>query len=188
MKRIAVALIVFAGCRTPAPDQTLEPRDAAAISASSGAVSQKLVPDPDSPEVTLGPDEQFIPPQLDPSNPGPTYPAELIQLRLPPYTVGMRVTFDERGNVLDILPSPIAASTEGPHRPAFEDATRAALRRWHCWAPQIRKFRPGPDADGDGKPDYRIMSDRRSLKTFFDVSFAFEVVNGVPVVKSAAPK
>jgi hypothetical protein len=48
----------------------------------------------------------------------------------------------------------------------------------------IRKFRPGPDSDGDGKPDFLIMSSQRSLKTFFDLTFSFEVVDGQPIVKS----
>jgi hypothetical protein len=65
-------------------------------------------------------------------------------------------------------------------------ATRC--KNWRCEPPHIRKFRPGPDNDHDGKPDYRIMVAQSTLKTFFDVSFSFEVVNGEPVVKSQSVK
>jgi hypothetical protein len=45
-----------------------------------------------------------------------------------------------------------------------------------------------PDSDGDGKPDYRIMTAQTTLKTFFDLSFTFEVIDGQPVVRAASPK
>ena len=136
----------------------------------------------------LGPDEEFVQPRLRPDNPPPKYPAELIPLRLGPHTVSLRVTFDEQGAAWRVEPSPIAESTDDPYRSAFENALKETLMRWKCQPPRIRKFRPGPDSDGDGKPDFRIMTAQRTLKTFFDLSFTFEVVNGQPVVRSASPK
>jgi hypothetical protein len=102
--------------------------------------------------------------------------------------VVLRVTFDERGRASEIANSPVAASTDDDYRPAFEAAARKALKAWGCHPPRIRKFRPGPDGDGDGKPDFRILQAERLLQAFFDVSFTFEVINGVPVVKVGPSK
>ena len=182
MKNAYWLLVAFVACRT-AP-QTIAARQVASISEASGAVSAKLVPDPNSPLVQLGPDEDFVRPYLRPENPPPAYPADLIALHLQEHTIAVRVTFDEAGRLFDVAPSPIAASTDDAYRPAFEQSVRDALKSWRCSPPRIRKFRPGPDGDGDGKPDYRIMVTQKPLKTFFDLSFAFAVVNGQPVVKA----
>ena len=178
--------ILVIACRTR--PQTITPHEVAAISPASGAVSSKLIPDQDSPSVKLGLDEDYVEPHLSPRNNPPAYPPDLIPLQLTPYTIVVRVIFDESGRVFEIAHSPLATSTEGQYRTAFEAAVKQALQQWRCSPPRIRKFRPGPDADGDGKPDYRILASQRVLKTFFDVSFSFEVVNGQPVVRSAAPK
>lgn len=175
-------LILLVACRT-AP-QAIKPKDVAAISPASGEVSAKLVADPNAPTVQLGPNEQFLAPHLRPENPRPVYPAQLIALHLPPHTVSLRVTFDEEGSAWKVERSPIAESTDDPYRDAFETAVKETLMRWKVQPPRIRKFRDGPDSDGDGKADYRIMTAQQTLKTFFDLSFSFEVVNGQPVVKS----
>ena len=187
-RTLAAVLIVLAGCRTPSATDVLAPRSVGAISPGSGAVSHELIPDSDSPQVELGPDEEFVRPQLDWSNRPPSYPPALVPLRLPPHVVALRVTFDEMGRTTGVAPSPIGAGTESQHRAAFEAAAEQAVRGWHCSPAQIRKFRPGPDADGDGKADYQIMADMRTLKTYFDVAFTFQVVDGVPVVSSGPPK
>jgi outer membrane biosynthesis protein TonB len=175
-------LLVLVACRsTP---QAIKPKDVAAISPASGEVSAKLIVDPNAPTVELGPNEQFIAPHLRPENRPPVYPPELVSLRLPPDTVSLRVTFDEQGAALKVEPSPIATSTDDQYREAFENAVKETLMRWKCEPPRIRKFRDGPDSDGDGKADYRIMIAQQTLKTFFDLSFSFEVVEGHPVVKS----
>ena len=175
-------LLLFVACRT-AP-QTIQPKEVAAISPASGAVSARLVADPSAPTVQLGADEEFIAPHLRPENPAPAYPNELVPLHLPPRVVSLRVTFDEQGAAWKVEPSPIAKSTDDEYRVAFENALKDTLMRWKVQPPRIRKFRNGPDSDGDGKPDFRIMTSQVTLKVFFDLSFSFEVVNGQPVVKS----
>lgn len=182
MKRLGVVLLILAGCRTR-PADSLSSRDRLAMTPARGGVAVKLIPDPQSPNVQLGPDEELVQPQLNRSNAMPVYPPQLVTLHLPPHTVVLRVMFDEDGRVLSIAKSPIRASTEDDHAAEFEAAVGQALASWKCYPPRIRKFRPGPDTDNDGKPDYRIMVAQRALKTFFDLSFSFEVVNGQPVVK-----
>lgn len=175
------ALCLVTSCST---QQRIPIQNRVAISPASGAVSGKLVPDPNAPEVLLGPDEEFVKPRLRPENRPPAYPPELIPLHLPPHTIGVRLTFSESGRVIDAVPSPLVPSTDDSCKPAFLAAVTEAVREWKCQPPAIRKFRPGPDTDGDGKPDYQILVAQRVLKTFFDLSFSFEVVNGHPVVKS----
>ena len=183
-KRLATWLLsvpLVLGCRTSVP--VLQTRDVAEISPTTGAVSATLVYDPHAPPVELGPGEEFVPAQLDAGNPHPEYPASVVPHRLSLQKVVMRVTFDEKGRPLAIAPSPLEASTPGQFLPQFEEAVRHALQMWRCSAPRIRKFRPGPDSDGDGKPDFRVMSDQKILKSFFDVAFTFEVIDGQPVVR-----
>ena len=183
MKQIEICLLAaLAACRSG--PQTLAPRNVAEISPSSGNVSAKLVPDPGSPELRLAPGEEYVAPQLMPGNPNPKYAPELVGLHLPPHVVSIRVRFGEDARPEDIGPSPVGETSHDKYEPAFEAAVRNAVERWKCWPARIRKFRDGPDLDGDGKPDYRILVSQRMLKTFFDVSFTFEVVNGQPVVRS----
>ena len=125
---------------------------------------------------------------LRPENRPPEYPPELLPLALRPHTVAVRAIFNESGRVMEIVKSPLGESTDDAYRPQFESAVRHAVEEWRCQPPRIRKFRPGPDADHDGKPDYRILAAERILKTFFDLAFSFEVINGQPVVKRAVPK
>ena len=61
----------------------------------------------------------------------------------------------------------------------------AAVVGWRCAPPRIRKFGPGPDADGDGTPDFQVLLDQKVLGTYFDVSFRFAIVEGEPVVSTA---
>jgi hypothetical protein len=176
-----LALALLTACRTQSPSLTT--RGVAELSASSGAVSSTLIRDPNAPTVELGPDEQFIPANLHPGNPAPAYPAELIAQGVPAHRIVVRILFDEMGRVLDIGPSPLEASTSSRLTPRFDASVCDALLNWRIWPPTLRKFRPGPDSDGDGKPDYRVMIDQKTLKSFFDVAFTFEIVNGQPVVR-----
>ncbi|HUE95757.1 MAG TPA: hypothetical protein VMN39_03830 [Longimicrobiaceae bacterium] len=180
--RHGALILLLVACRSHPVTEVLTARDVATISAATGAVSHDLLPDAGSPQVQLGPDEEFTPPGLHHSNVAPLYPPALVPLRLAPHTVVLRVTFDERGRAMTVERSPVGTPTDGEHRVAFETAAREALSEWRCSPPRIRRFRPGPDADGDGKPDFRIMTGQRFLKTYFDVSFTFKVVDGVPVV------
>lgn len=183
MNRSLAVLLVLAACRTQAP-QSLTTRDAAELSAASSAVSATLLSDPNAPTAELAPGEEFVPARLDGDNPAPIYPADLIRRNLPPHKIVVRILFDETGHVLDVAPSPLEASTVGVYTPRFEAAVCTRLLQfWRVWPPEIRKFRPGPDSDNDGKADYRILVDRKQLKTYFDVAFTFEIVNGEPVVR-----
>ena len=127
--------------------------------------------------------EQFVQARLDHGNPPPQYPKDLVRLGLPVHRIVTRIVFEEEGHVSDVGSSPLERSTESRYTSQFDAAVCEALLNWRVWAPEVRKFRDGPDSDGDGKPDFRVMTDRKRLKSFFDVAFTFEVVNGEPVVR-----
>lgn len=181
MRVATFAFVVLAACRTQTPSLTT--RDIAELSEGSGAVSARLIRDPNAPAVNLGPDEQFVPATLDHGNPPPQYPEDLVRLGLASHRIVARIVFEEGGHVVDVGPSPLERSTESRWASRFDAAVCEALLHWRVWAPEVRKFRPGPDSDGDGQPDFRVMVDRKRLKSFFDVAFTFEVVNGEPVVR-----
>lgn len=120
-------------------------------------------------------------------NPMPEYPPELIPLKLPPHVVVVRITSNEESRIEDIRASPLGGTTEDQYRPRFEEAVSNAVKNWKVFPAEIRRMKNGPDLDGDGKPDYTIVTGRKLLKAFFDIAFRFEIVDGKPVVRSDAP-
>ncbi len=183
MRSVILTAVLLVACRSPRPEVGLPGRDIAGLSAGSGAVSAQLLEDPSAPAVQLGPGEEYTPPQLMPGNPKPEYPAELLRRHVPAHVIAVRVTFSEDAKANAIAGSPLAQSTEDQYTPYFSAAVTKALESWKCWPARIRKFRPGPDLDADGQSDYRILTAEKILKTYIDVSFSFEVINGQPVVK-----
>ena len=147
-----------------------------------------MIADPSAPTVQIPPGEQYLQPQIMHGNPMPQYPPALIPLKLPPHVVVVRITSNEQSRVEDTRPSPLGGTTDDEYRGAFEAAVTQAVRTWKVFPAEIRQVKDGPDADGDGKPDYEIVTGRKMLKAFFDIAFRFEVVDGKPVVRSEAPK
>lgn len=185
MRRLLIAVVLLAACRAKTPEvlpQTLADPN------PQGDVSAKLIPDPSGPTLELGADEEFVRPYIRPDNPQPAYPEGLVRLRLAPHVIAVRMIVDERGQVAEIGPSPVAESTTDEYCAAFEESVKTALRQWRVSPPQIRKFRPGADLDGDGKADYRVLASSRALKAFFDISFTFAIVDGKPVVRRSSGK
>ena len=150
------------------------------VPVKNSAVALNLLPDPNASQAHPAPGEEFSPPQLYRENPLPVYPAGLLPLNLGRRYVVLRVLFDESGLVGDILNSPIARSTQDIYTPSFEEAAREAVLQWRCSPPQIRKFRQEHLEDGTS---YSVLVRETRFKTFFDIQFSFEVVEGKPVVK-----
>ena len=178
-----VSSLLLVSCRTSVPPSELISHDVAEVSEESGVVSATLLEDPQPPDIQLGPGEEFRSAALAQGNAQPEYPPHLMDKRLAPHVVAIRIVFDEAGRLLETARSPLAASTESAHAPDFEAAVTRAVETWRCFPARIRKFRDAEDSDGDGKPDYRVMIGEKLLKTRFDVAFSFEIVNGEPVVK-----
>jgi hypothetical protein len=175
-------LVLIAGCRTVVAPAELTTRNLGGLSDDSGVVSAKVIDDPDPPDIQLGPGEEFRAAALLQGD-APEYPPHLVDRRLPPHVVALRIVFDESGRLIETTKSPLAPSTESEHARDFEAAATGAVGTWRCYPARIRKFRDAEDSDADGKPDYRILVDEKVLKTRFDLAFSFEIVNGQPVVK-----
>jgi hypothetical protein len=147
-----------------------------------------MIADPNAPTVKIPPGEQYVQPQVMHGNPMPAYPPSLIPLSLPPHVVVVRITANEESRVEDTRPSPLGGTTDDEYRETFETAVTQAVSGWKVFPAEIRRVKNGPDVDGDGKPDYEIVTARKMLKAFFDIAFRFEVINGKPVVRSDAPR
>jgi hypothetical protein len=161
---IALAIACRSAKPVPPPAPITQPE-------SHGSVTAQMIADPSAPAVQLPPGEVYVQPQVMHGNPMPHYPADLIPLKLPPHVVVVRIT-----------------SNEQEYRGRFEEAVTEAVTTWRVFPAEIRKMKNGPDLDGDGKPDYEIVTARKVLKAFFDIAFRFEIVDGKPVVRSDAPK
>lgn len=171
-----------AACRTATAPQSVPP---VPPPPDRGTVAATLLPDPDAPSYRLRPGEDYVAPRFSESNALPEYPATLIASRLAPHVVAVRMFLDESGCITDISESPVQASTDTIHRPMFEAAVQNALLEWSVRPPSIRRFKPGPDLDQDGKSDYQVLVEQVPFKTYFDLAFTFEIVNGRAIVKSA---
>lgn len=143
-----------------------------------------MIADPNAPSVQLRSGETYVAPQVMLGNPMPRYPADLVPLRLAPHVVVVRITSNEQSRVEDVRPSPLGGSTEDQYLSRFQQAVAEAVMTWKVFPAEIRIVKNGPDADGDGKPDYEMVTSRKFLKAFFDVAFRFEIVDGKPVVRT----
>jgi hypothetical protein len=186
MKRLVLLAVVAVGCRPAVPAKAVPAP--APVTQSTASVTAKMIADPNAPSVRLPPGEVYVQPQVMRGNPLPQYPPDLVPLALAPHEVVVRITSNEESRIEDVRASPLGGTTDDAYRVRFEEAVTAAVTRWKVFPAEIRKMKDGPDVDGDGKPDYTIAVGRKILKSFFDISFRFEIVNGQPVVRSEAPR
>ena len=105
-----------------------------------------------------------------------------MELELPPRYVAVRVIIDEEGYI-EIAPSPLTKSSEGPHASRFAESVRRAVEHWMFTPAEQRIFRDGDDLDGDGSPDYQVLVESRPVRIRIDFLFTFEVKGGVGVVR-----
>lgn len=117
-----------------------------------------------------------------PENPLPVYPPQLLELGLPRQEVVVRVVIGSDGAVERFEDSPVLSRVDPRYSSDFDEAVRSAVREWRFEPAFIRTFGPGPDNDGDGKPDFLIMSGSEQLTSYHDLRFAFEVRDGRGVV------
>jgi hypothetical protein len=110
----------------------------------------------------------------------------------PPYALGggcqngvvpIRVYVGTDGNVSAVRPIPSRPVPTDRCHSAFWVATYAAVQGWR-FAPAFRQTpRPGPDLDGDGRPD-RTNWEQTPVVIYLDFEFTFRVVNGKGEVQS----
>jgi hypothetical protein len=187
-RRLFAAIAMLAGACRSAPKGSAAPAVVPPPPPPDrGSVTATLIPAPDAPSMHLGPGEVYVAPQIMRGNPLPEYPPDLIPLKLAPHAVVVRITSNEYSGIDDVHPSPLGGTTDDQYRQRFEDAVSAAVSRWKVFPAVIRREKPGADLDGDGKPDYTIVTASKRLKAFFDIEFDFEVANGKALVRSGKP-
>lgn len=175
-KIAAMALGVLAGC-SHAPAQPA-PR----VAEPSPTVRYDVIVDPNAPRPEISTDQEVQRPAPQFENALPTYPAELVARNPEPYVVAVRLLIDGTGAVVGVSPSPLATGTEGPHAETFRRAVDETVRRWRFTPGGIRTFAPGPDFDGDGQADYKVLSDMSARSFYVDVQFTFAMKDGAGTV------
>src|SRR5262245_59576821 len=194
---LASALAACATRRPPRPPRPISP-PAPPGRSLSGVVDFEVLRDPSAPSVKPREDQDYQAPQLLEGAGLPPYPEELLPLALPEQEVTVRIVVGEQGQVVTAVPSPLdagatptvsaappgaSANTAGEHRPRFQEAALAAVRRWQFTPPRIRTFRPGEDCNGDGQPDSQVLDSETPIRVFLDLRFRFSVVDGKGVVE-----
>lgn len=166
----ALALLAACASQPPAPPAP----------AASGRVSGELLLAADTPVAQPEPDEVHEPPVQRADNPLPAYPPDLVDARLPPQSVSVRIVVDREGRVARVDPLESAGTPDA----RFLAAVREAVLQWRFEPFLVIEWGDGPDADGDGEPDGQQVVGEQTRPFRFDMRFHFEVVDGVARVSS----
>jgi hypothetical protein len=92
--------------------------------------------------------------------------------------VAVRIIVYEDGAIRGVLDSPLDQPTNGENWEVFRAAVEQTVWSWRYTPATIRTFADGEDLNHDGKPDYPVMVEERPIRTYLDLRFTFEVVNG----------
>jgi hypothetical protein len=175
-----VALLVMGCAAKKSVAQTGPPPPSA-----EGKTSYSYIFDPGNPALGLPEDVQFRRPFPQDTNTLPKYPENALAVRDGPHLEVVRFIIDTHGNVERILDSPLESSDGGPFAADYRRAVEEALKSWRYEPGVLQHVEPGEDKDGDGKPDYKVMTSSEVVAVYYDVRFTFEIVNGKGVVKEA---
>jgi TonB family protein len=118
----------------------------------------------------------------------PVYPPAALAARAGDAHVVVRIVIDTEGRIADVGTSPLGASSSGRFAPEFRDAALRALRQWRFTPGRLEQIADGPDADADGRPDYRKVTRTEPVRVFYDVRFDFEIVSGEGRVRTSASR
>lgn len=143
----------------------------------AGRVGLEFLPDPNSPKLTLSPQQTFTVP-LPLEMPLPVYPQKALVSETVPVTLVARIIVEEDGTVREVHESPLGEQLERGVGEPFWTAVEQAVRAWRFTPATIRTFEEGPDIDGDGTLDYGMLVEARPVRAYLDLRFKFEVVDG----------
>ncbi len=173
---LATATLLVVGCASApvAPaGQTLAPEEP-----SHGAVSFEQIRDPSARPPVADAGQEYLRPRLEEGFTMPSYPDEALTALAPPTEVVVRMVVDTDGSVADVTPSPLARPLTGEWQELFYGVVRDAVVTWRYDPCQLRELQDGPDLDGDGAPDYRLVVASTPVAVYLDVKFRFEIVAG----------
>ena len=106
----------------------------------------------------------------------PVYPPNALAAKVGLTTIGVKITVDASGRVIDVGPSLLAVTIPSRFEGDFQEAVRAAVTTW--------RFRPAEiwmieDVPMPGGGSYQRMIDHRNVETSFDLSFTFTATGAV---------
>jgi len=121
--------------------------------------------------------ERITPAFASDQNKLPVYPAHALAAGCQQGVVPVRAYIGTDGNVASIRSVPDRSVPDDDCHIAFSAATFAAVRAWR-FAPAFRQTpKPGPDVDGDGRPDFTRW-EQNPITIYLDFEFTFRVVEG----------
>ena len=171
--------IAAAACASKKPLSAIAPPPP---SAPEGKTSFNYIFDPSNPALGLPADVQFVRPHPKETTSLPRYPERALAARDGPHHEIVRIVIDAHGSVSQVLDSPMGRSDDGPFAAEYRRAVEEAVRGWRYDPGTLRRVEDGPDHDGDGKPDYKIMTSSETVAVYYDIRFTFEIVDGQGVV------
>ncbi len=176
---LGALVVASAGCASKKPAA----RPAPAVALPEGQSRYSYIFDPGNPALGLPEDVQFRRPMPKETKTLPKYPENALAARDGPHREVVRFIIDTHGNVDKIVDSPMESSDGGPFGADYRGAVEEALRSWRFEPGVFQHVKPGEDKDGDGKPDYKIMTSWDLVPVYYDVRFTFEIVDGKGVVR-----
>jgi hypothetical protein len=147
-----------------------------------GKTSFNYIFDPSNPALGLPADVQFVRPHPMETTSLPKYPESALAARDGPHREIVRIVIDTEGHVSRVGDSPMGRSDGGPFAEDYRRSVEAAVKTWRYDPGTLRHVEDGPDHDGDGKPDYKVMTSWELVAVYYDIRFTFEIVDGKGVV------
>lgn len=176
-----LAALLATGCAAKKAVSALPPP---AAPLPEGKAKYSYIFDPGNPVLGLPEDVQFRRPFPQDTKTLPKYPENALAALDGPHREVVRFIIDTHGNVDKVVDSPMEASDGGRFATDYRRAVEEALRTWRYMPGELQHVKPGEDKDGDGKPDYNVMTSSEIVPVYYDVRFTFEIVEGKGVVRT----
>ncbi len=177
VKRVLLLMVISSVCTAGCVrrDQVVHETDQPP--ALKGSAEVGFLQDPNQVFTFPSNDVQVVPASAWPDNMPPDYPQEALALDCGTGSVVLRIIVGPLGRVDNVQPSPQAPPEPSRCSELFYKASETALKGWRFNPQALRRFGPGPDYDGDGKPDAKMMLDQQFQTVYFDVRCDFRVEN-----------
>ena len=148
-----------------------------------GQVAFQFVPDPGRVKPSLSDRQVFMPPRpLE--TPLPSYPQSELVRNTAPVTVVVRIFVGTDGSVDQVSDSPLEGSRRIDTGDPFRASVEQAVRGWRFVSGRVRTLAESEGSDGERKPDFRVIADETPVRTYLDLRFTFEVIDGKGRVRS----
>jgi TonB-like protein len=175
---IGVLLIVSSACAARHQAAVAPPQPG-----REGRTSVRVLTEPGGPGSSDLTVERITVAHASDQNQLPTYPAHALKAGCQGGVVPVRVHIGPDGNVSAVRTIPENPVADDQCHSAFWVAVYEAVSVWK-FAPAFRQTPiPGPDDDGDGRPDITRWK-QEAVAIYVDFEFLFSVVNGVGEVRS----